>query len=492
MTFPSRYFIVINVNTKCNQVGDFLILLNYQYRAYPDTKQKIQLNNWLRICRYWYNRQLGDRFDWYQYNRTAINFCPLICSIPKLRDNPDYYSQKKQLPVIKSDLIKVSHSGELLDFTSVPSQTLQDVSKRVDLAFSRFIEGDYKGNRSGKPRFKNAARYRTIKIEGQAITVERVEQEWLFLSFSKLKGWVKVRLHRPLPNGFILKNALLTKKADGWYVTICLSDPNIPTFTPDEIAPTWENSLGLDAVLHEDDYLATSENTKLPSLKSFSKSEKRLADISKRKSTKKKGSKSRRKLAKKEAKEHQRIARARIDHAFKTAHTLLKTGKKVFVYEDLNLRALSKKNKAKQDENGKYLPNGQSAKSGLNKSWNDAAFGQFFTILEYIARKAGTRTIAVKPAYTSQLLAYRDEFIFTDCNIRNYWDEKESLLVDRDINAAINVKRVGLGLFPTIKRRKGNPVVDGSTTNSTSQEVLAKERNVPEAYTVFGTPNRCR
>ncbi|WZI66423.1 MAG: hypothetical protein HEQ35_29780 [Gloeotrichia echinulata IR180] len=97
-----------------------------------------------------------------------------------------------------------------------------------------------------------------------------------------------------------------------------------------------------------------------------------------------------------------------------------------------------------------------------------------------------------KPAYTSQLLAYRDEFIFTDCNIRNYWDEKESLLVDRDINAAINVKRVGLGLFPTIKRRKGNPVVDGSTTNSTSKEVLAALRNVPEAYTVFGTPNRCR
>jgi putative transposase len=81
-------------------------------------------------------------------------------------------------------------------------------------------------------------------------------------------------------------------------------------------------------------------------------------------------------------------------------------------------------------------------------------------------------TIAVKPAYTSQLLAYRDEFIFTDCGIREYWDEKESLWVDRDINASINVKRVGLGLYPTIKRRKGNPVVCESTTNSTSKEVL--------------------
>lgn len=362
------------------------MLLNYQYRAYPNTNQKLKLNTWLRICRYWYNIQLGDRFDWYENNRNNINSCPLICSLPKLRDNPNFYSQKKQLPVIKEDLVKVSYSGELLDFTSVPSQTLQDVSKRVDLSFSRFLAGDCNRNRSGKPRFKNAARYRTIRIEGQAITVERIDKDWLFLSFSKLEGWVKVRLHRSLPDGFTLKNALLTNKADGWYVTICLEDPNVPTFTDVDVIPRWDNTLGLDAVLHEVDYLATSENTKLLSLKSFRKSEKRLAKVSNRKSAKKKGSKQRRKLAKREGREHQRIARARKDHAFKTAHVLVRTGKSVIVHEDLILKALSKRNKAKLDEEGKYLPNGQSAKSGLNKSWNDAAFGQFFTILEYIAQ----------------------------------------------------------------------------------------------------------
>jgi putative transposase len=94
--------------------------------------------------------------------------------------------------------------------------------------------------------------------------------------------------------------------------------------------------------------------------------------------------------------------------------------------------------------------------------------------------------MAVNPAYTSQLLSYRDELVFTDpsgsqspaegdppaalshCGIREYWDEKESLWVDRDVNAAINLKRVGLELFPTIKRRRGNPVVTSSTINSTS------------------------
>ena len=55
--------------------------VTYQYRFYPDTNQKLTLNQWLRICRYWYNRQLGDRFDWWEMNRTAVNACPLIASM---------------------------------------------------------------------------------------------------------------------------------------------------------------------------------------------------------------------------------------------------------------------------------------------------------------------------------------------------------------------------------------------------------------------------
>ncbi|MGK7897105.1 MAG: zinc ribbon domain-containing protein, partial [Xenococcus sp. (in: cyanobacteria)] len=180
-----------------------------------------------------------------------------------------------------------------------------------------------------------------------------------------------------------------------------------------------------------------------------------------------------------------KIARSRKDHAYNTAESLLKTGAQVFFHEKLNLKGLSRRNQPKQDESGNYLPNGQSAKSGLNLSWSDAAFGQFFEILRYKAEKAGAVIKSVNPAYTSQILSYRDEFIFTDCSMREYWDEQDQLLIDRDINASINIKRVGLGLFPTIRRRKGNPVVIASTTNSTLKKVLTalrgfqKPRSVP-------------
>ncbi|MGL5064933.1 MAG: hypothetical protein ACRC62_33570, partial [Microcoleus sp.] len=45
-----------------------------------------------------------------------------------------------------------------------------------------------------------------------------------------------------------------------------------------------------------------------------------------------------------------------------------------------------------------------------------------------------------------------EKLVFSDCSIRDYWDEQNSLMVDRDLNAAINLKRLGLDIFPSIKR----------------------------------------
>ena len=452
------------------------MIYNYQYRLKLTTEQKLVLNDWLRICRYWYNHQLGERFSWWETNRSYTDRCSLICHLPELKEKPEFYGQKKQLPVIKQDLVSVGWSGELLDFNCVPSQTLQEVCKRVKLAFSRFVAGDKNGNRSGKPRFKNTARFRSMVFEGAKMHSCSIGGKWLYLVLPKI-GTVKVRHHRPIPNGAILKQVQVIKKADDWYINLRLQDDSIPEVVAD-IEPTWDNSLGMDAVLHENNYLATSEGVKLSSVKSFRKSQNKLAKISQRKSSKKKGSKSRRKLAKQEARLHQQIARARKDHAYNIAQSLLNTGKKVFFHEKLNLAGLSRKNKAKQNADGIYLPNGQSAKSGLNKSWTDAAFGQFFNILKFKAEKAGALVMPVNPQYTSQLLPYKDEFVFTDCSIRKYWDKELKLLIDRDIAAGINIKRVGLGLFPTIKRRKGNPVVVASTTNSTLKEVLSTLRSL--------------
>ncbi|MEZ2280640.1 MAG: RNA-guided endonuclease TnpB family protein, partial [Microcoleus sp.] len=62
--------------------------------------------------------------------------------------------------------------------------------------------------------------------------------------------------------------------------------------------------------------------------------------------------------------------------------------------------------------------------------------------------------------------------VFTDCNIREYWDEQNSLMVDRDLNAAINLKRLGLDIFPSIKRRSGNLSIVGTMDKAYQKEIL--------------------
>jgi putative transposase len=297
-------------------------------------------------------------------------------------------------------------------------------------------------------------------------------------------GVVKVRMHRDIPAGFKIKQVSVTLKADGWFMNITVEDSSVPASTPDEIVPTWDNSIGLDAVLHEDVYLSTSEGDKLPSLKPLRKNQVKLDRISTKRNQRKRGSRRRRKLAKREARQHQRIARSRKDFQYKTAHKIVRTGKQFIFHEDLNLKGLTKRNQARQADDGTFLPNGQSAKAGLNKSWSDAAFGNFFKTLDYIAEKAGAVVIAKNPAYTSMVLSYRDEVIFTHCSIRGYWDEQESLMVDRDVNAAINLKRLGLDIFPSIKRRSGKPVVVGTMTQSTTKEILHILQKTEDAYAV--------
>ncbi|NES21426.1 MAG: transposase, partial [Symploca sp. SIO3E6] len=421
----------------------------YQYKALPTTQQKLELNLWLRTCQYWYNRQLGDRFDWWEHNRAPIDACPLVTHLPQLRDKPNYYNQKKQLSQIKKEPVVVQWSGQKLDFSRVPANTLQELCKRVDKAFERFTRSDSTGKRSGKPRFKSSSRFRSFVIEGAGLDLHSCSRsgKYLYLKVPKI-GLVKVKAHRHIPDGAILKQLQFIKKNDGWFVNLRLEDVTVSSIKPDEIIPDWDNSMGLDAVLHEDNYLATSEDTKLPSFKVLRNSLEKLSRISKKKNLRKKGSASRRKLVKREGRQHQKIARARKDFQYKTAHKLVRSGKKVFFHEDLNLKGLTRRNTPKQDSTGAYIKNGESAKSGLNLSRADAAFGQFFEILGHIAEKAGAKVVALNPAYSSQLLSYRDEFVFTDCSVREYWDELEKLWVDRDINAAINLKRLGLDVFP--------------------------------------------
>ncbi len=176
--------------------------LAYQYRILPTTEQKLTINKWLDMLRLQYNYLLQGKFDWYEQNRCPINACPLVCHLPELKDYPDYYDQKRNLTILRK---------ERPWYGKIHSQVLQDMVKRVDLAMQRYIKGDCNGNRSGKPRFKGKSRYRSFTYT----QIKNKDLQGNRLYLSKI-GWVKIILHRPIPDGFEIKTAIVSKKADGF------------------------------------------------------------------------------------------------------------------------------------------------------------------------------------------------------------------------------------------------------------------------------------
>lgn len=76
----------------------------------------------------------------------------------------------------------------------------------------------------------------------------------------------------------------------------------------------------------------------------------------------------------------------------------------LIVIENLNLQGMGRKSKPKPDplRPGRFLPNGRTAKRGLNHALNTADMGGIGFMLEYKTRLAGNILLKVNPAYTSQ------------------------------------------------------------------------------------------
>lgn len=402
----------------------------YQYRLKPTYEQRCLMNRWLEMLRCQYNYLLADRFDWWEMNRTPVNACPLVCSIAKPREQPDYYNQKRSLVPLKQDRPW---------YKDVHSQVLQDMVKRVGKAFDRFVKGDSNGKRSGKPRFKGKNRYRTF-------TFPQANHDWIDgnrVALPKI-GSVKFICHRSLPEGFSLKTVAITLKADDWYVTFSLEDKSVPEQPAPDIKPTEENSVGVDAGLEY--FVACSDGTTKQPPKFYRQAEDQLAKLQAKRESRAKGSKARRKLNGRIARLHQRIARQRRQWHFETAQELIEIAEVIFI-EDLKISNMTRRNKPKQGEAGECLPNGQSAKSGLNKSFADAGIAGFLNdILPYKAAKAGRLVVKVNPAGTSQHCAICLNRVPKELSDRWHLCTHCGASMPRDVNSGILIKKVGLGI----------------------------------------------
>nr|WP_293099786.1 transposase [Okeania sp. SIO2F4] len=372
----------------------------YQYKLRPTKEQVEKIDRTLDMLRCQYNYMLAERFNWWEQNRCPINACPLICHLPELKDRPTRFSQQASLTQLKIDRPW---------YKEIHSQVLQEVPKRVELAFDRWLKGDVNGKRLGKPRFKGKGQYKTF-------TYPQFKQHHFVNNKVKLSkiGDVKVIVHRPIPDGFIIKTVLVTRKYNGYFVTFSLEDKSVPEIKPDIKRG---KIVGIDVGLI--DFFVTSDNESVPAPKYLRKSERKLKSAQRKVSRRKKGSKRRQKAIKKLANKHRKVADTRKYFHFKTANNLLSKYDIVAV-EKLNIKGM--------------------AKSRLAKSVHDAAWGQFNTILTNKAEKAGQLIVEVKPHRTSVECSRCGYKVKKTLAQRQHDCPNCNLSIGRDLNAAINIK----------------------------------------------------
>jgi len=294
------------------------------------------------------------------------------------------------------------------------SQARQAAADRAWFAISRFYENckNKKPGKKGYPKFQHDNRSVEYKQTGW-----KLESDGKHITFTDGCTIGRLRLigsknqcicEYPLSQ---IKRVRLIKRADGYYCQFAVDAKR-----QIEQSPTGKH-VGIDMGLKE--FLTDSEGNTVANPHHLRKAEKRLKQLHRRLSRKKKGSQNRKKARKALAKAYLKVQRQREDFARKTASTLI-SSHDLIAYEHLKIANLVKNRK-------------------LAKSISDASWGRFLSWLSYYGMIHGIPVIAVEPAWTSQDCSACGRRVKKSLSVRTHICPGCGLVLDRDHNAAINI-----------------------------------------------------
>ena len=353
------------------------------------------------MCRHLFNWKLKERTEAYEKENRTITYVEQQNSLPEL---------KKQRPWFKD----------------VYSQVLQDVLRRLDKAYLRFFT-----KKGGFPNYKKRGQWNSItytqfenRPESGAIEVPKL-------------GKIKRVYHRELPKDAVIKTLTLIKEGDKWFACFSIE-------IPDRCEPKQKVAKVLGIDLGVSSFLYASDGESLSAPQFLWKAHQKLQRLSRKLSSLKKRTPKYLKMLRVLQKAYYRTRTKREAFFYETAYHLFEKADAV-IFEDLQIANMVRRPKPKKDEGtGAYLPNGASAKSGLNASIYDAGWGMFVQILKQVAEKLGKLALAVPPHYTSQMCSSCGEIVKKGLSTRTHRCSHCGLATDRDYNAARNILRLGL------------------------------------------------
>ncbi|MGM0770292.1 MAG: IS200/IS605 family element RNA-guided endonuclease TnpB [Halobacteriota archaeon] len=362
------------------------MLKAYKYRLYPNKEQEKKFLQHIGAGRFIYNWALEQKIKSYELDGKSVSRFTLNKMIPELK--------------LEHDWLKV-----------INSQSLQGATLNLDNAFTKFFR-----EKKGFPKFKSK------KNPVQSFSVPqhyKVDFENDKIKLPKI-GWINAKLHHRFEGKE--KTATVTGTSTGkYYISILVDDEKE---TPAKQSFDISTTVGVDVGIK--DFVITSNGEKIDNPKYLKNSIIRLKVLQKRLSRKKKGSANRQKAKLAVAKLHERISNQRNDFQHKLSHKLISENQAIAL-ESLNV-------------------NGMMKNHCLAQHIGDASWSSFVEKLEYKAKWYGKTILRIGQFEPSTKI----------CNICGYYNKNITLADrnwdcpgcnsnhDRDINAAINLKKFAL------------------------------------------------
>jgi putative transposase len=376
------------------------MLDGYQFRLYPNPEQEQILLQWIGCQRLIYNAKVQEDRYFRRFARRMVGTAGEPIPVDQ---------QYSQFITDKTPFLK-----------QVPSQILRNGAVKFRQAYQRFFK-----KLGSRPKIKKKSGRQAVWITDELFQfIPLIDEAGVIASYQLILGTKKFPVgvipyvaHRPhdvppsihiaVEGGhwwlsFAAENAEVTmpeKTADAATEQIA---EDLRHLSPDQLA---ERALGGDRGIAKP--LSTSDGQTFDLLpvqkKRIKKTRRQRQRWQRRASRRKKGSRNQKKAYRKAARYQQYEKHVRQDYAHQTSHQLVDNeAYDVYVFEALLIANMTKRPKAKQDANGRFLPNKAKAKAGLNRAILSSAWGQVVSFTTYKALRQGKLVITVPPAYSSQ------------------------------------------------------------------------------------------
>ena len=456
--------------------------VRWNYKLQPNKGQQILMGEWLVTLRKHRNYMLAERKRGYESNNqdnedevcygyaaycdlnTGMEVgasCPLTCPVIKHGVIPEQLSGEQLLKSSKAKVVKDKKTGESKNvsakiawdsvsgiqskrttqlrseneyFGRIDSDVLQSNGSKLDAAYQGFFS-----NKRGFPAFRKVTNFNSFQFKPNRtkIEVNRTSNKKRCYSHAYFPGIGSMRYldSRALPFDAKIRTVTVLKEADGWYMSVLLVlKDELPELNEDV-----NSSVGIDVGINKLVSLSDGSFVENPRFATNKKTRRQMRIRQRRVNRKVKGSKNRAKAGIQVARLHKKIADSRDAYQWQAASKIVRTAD-VIVRENLNIKAMKSRCKTKKVK-GRFMPNGQAAKRGLNRSISDSSWGGLFEKIEWLAAKAGKPVVSVNPAYTSQecsacghkskLNRDGEKFICEECGHADHADTQASRTINK-------------------------------------------------------------